>query len=81
MRATCLGEVRGITGGVGREAADRGAEETAVSEAMTSWCVGLQAESSKTGLQPSIPSTKLCVLMDRTCRRTSLSDPVELARV
>lgn len=40
VRATCLGEVRGITGGVSRE--------TAGSEAMTFWCVGLQAESSKT---------------------------------
>lgn len=45
------------------------------------WCVGLQAESRKTRLQPLIPSTKLCVLMDRTSRRRSLSDPVELARV
>lgn len=35
VRATCLGEVRGITGGVGREAADHGAEETTVSEAIT----------------------------------------------
>lgn len=30
-----MGEVRGITGGVGREAADHGAEETTVSEAIT----------------------------------------------
>lgn len=76
-----MGEVRGITGGVGREAADHGAEETTVSGAMTFWCVGLQAKSSKTRLQPLIPSTKLCVLMDSTSRRSrrSLSDPVELA--
>lgn len=57
--------------------------ETTVSEAMTFWCVELQAESSKTRLQPLIPSTKLCVLVDRTSKRRkrNLSDPVELARV